>query len=189
LGFARGDSRRGTEKMKPAVGVLLGVVLAASVPPALGQAAGMGPAFTIRIAETIPSAGQTSGAIFREIDDPSTGDRWLLERDAFHPEGPGRWLLVAARRTSRQLSPRRDGASPGASETAYRQLPVIRPGDELIAEEHTAVVDARLEAVALGAAASGAEFPARLKIGGKVVALVAVAPGRAAFAAQKGIRR
>ena len=40
-------------------------------------------------------------------------------------------------------------------------------------EEHTAVVDARLEAVALGPAAKGGEFRARLKIGGKVVRVIA----------------
>jgi hypothetical protein len=49
----------------------------------------------------------------------------------------------------------------------------------VIVEEHTSVIDARLEAVALGSAAVGAEFKARLKIGGKVLRVVALAAGRA----------
>ena len=49
-------------------------------------------------------------------------------------------------------------------------------------EEHTAVADVRLEAVALEPAVKGAHFKARLKIGGKVVRVVAVSPGRASFA-------
>ena len=67
-------------------------------------------------------------------------------------------------------------------------LPVIRAGDRLIVEEHTAVVEARLEAVALGPAASGSPFQVRLTIGGKVVRAVALGPGRAAFAAETEAR-
>ena len=59
---------------------------------------------------------------------------------------------------------------------------MIHTGDALMVEEHTAVVDARLEAVALEPAVMGARFKARLKIGGKVVRVVAVSPGRASFA-------
>ena len=49
-------------------------------------------------------------------------------------------------------------------------------------EEHTAVADVRLDAVALGPAVKGAHFKARLKLGGKVVRAVAVSEGRADFA-------
>ena len=59
----------------------------------------------------------------------------------------------------------------------------------MVVEEHTAVVDARLEAVALGPAAIGSPFEVRLKIGGKVVRVVALAPGRAALAPQAEARR
>ena len=59
---------------------------------------------------------------------------------------------------------------------------MIRTGDALTAEEHTAVVDTRLEAVALESATKGARFKARLKIGGKVVRVIAISPGRADFA-------
>jgi hypothetical protein len=58
---------------------------------------------------------------------------------------------------------------------------VIRTGDALIVEEHSPIIDARLQAVALGSAAPGDEFQARLTIGGKVVRVVAIAAGRAAL--------
>jgi hypothetical protein len=61
-------------------------------------------------------------------------------------------------------------------------VPVIHAGDALIIEENSALVEARLEAVALGPAESGWAFNARLKIGGNVVRVVALGPGRAAFA-------
>lgn len=121
---------------------------------------------------------------FRLIRDPHTGMRWLLERDAGNPAGPGRMVLLT----------RHDGAQ-FESVTAKRrapmmsrevQHPVIRSGDRLVVEESSAVVEARLEAVALGPAAEGAEFKVRLAIGGKVVQVVALGPGRAAFAAPEG---
>jgi flagella basal body P-ring formation protein FlgA len=68
------------------------------------------------------------------------------------------------------------------------QHPVIRSGDRLVVEESSAVVEARLEAVALGPAAEGAEFRVRLAIGGKVVLAVALGPGHAAFADPAGKR-
>ena len=107
----------------------------------------------------------------QEIDDPSTGIRWVLSPDGIRPGGPGRWTRMGA-----------PGA--GTLRAPHRAL-VIRAGDLLIVEEHTAVADARLEAVALASAPSGAEFRARLKIGGKVVDAVALGPGRAVFAEER----
>ncbi len=114
----------------------------------------------------------------REIDDPHTGDRWLLLRDRGHPGGPGR-LVLAARPGIEPVSVRTAGGEQQAiSATQGTPFhPVIHAGDQLIVEEHTAVVEARLEAVALGPAAQGAVFKARLKIGGKVVRAVAVSAG------------
>lgn len=66
--------------------------------------------------------------------------------------------------------------------------PVIHAGDEVIVEEHTAVVDARLEARALASAPIGAEFTARLKIGGLVVRVVALAAGRARRASETEVQ-
>jgi hypothetical protein len=130
--------------------------------------------------------GQSSGRgeIIREIDDASTGDRWLLERNEQNPGGPGRLVRVAAH----------PGAHGGASARAADQtgeaqpLPIIHAGDRLIVEEHTAVVDAVLEARALNPAAQGSTLEVRLTIGGNVVRAVALAPGRAALQPQAGER-
>jgi hypothetical protein len=60
--------------------------------------------------------------------------------------------------------------------------PMIRAGDHVRVEEHSAVVDARLEAVALGSASAGSVFNVRLAIGGKVMRAIADGPGRATLA-------
>ena len=67
-------------------------------------------------------------------------------------------------------------------------LPVIHAGDRLIVEENSSVVEARLEAVALGPAAVGSLLQARLRIGGRVVRVVALASGRAEFQSEIGVR-
>jgi hypothetical protein len=118
-------------------------------------------------------AAFSSGAI-REIDDPHTGDRWLLEPNLTHPEGPGR--LVRTERGAR------GGAGAASAGNGAGPVAVIRAGDRLIVEENTAVVEARLEAVALGAAAPGFSLNVRLRIGGRVLRAVALGPGRAALA-------
>jgi hypothetical protein len=120
------------------------------------------------------------GEIFREIDDPHTGDRWLVMRDAANPAGPGRLVLVEAGEATSGRGTAGDVRQTGdTARNVARLRPLIRAGDALVVEEHTRVVDAKLEAVALGPAAMGAEFRARLKVGGKVVRVVAVAAGRA----------
>jgi hypothetical protein len=113
--------------------------------------------------------------IVREIDDPHSGAVWLLLRNPNHPGGPGLLVLAAQEARSSARVANNHDQSPEA-------LPVIHAGDLLIVEEHTAVVDARLEAIAISSAAKGAQLKARLKIGGKVVRVVALAPGRAVFA-------
>lgn len=117
------------------------------------------------------------GEVVREIDDPHTGDRWLLVRNDQVPGGPGRLVLVAAHRNL-----------PGgrilrlADEAREAEvLPVIRAGDRLIVEEHTARVDAVLEARALNPAVLGSAFDVRLAIGGNRVRAIALGPGRAAL--------
>ena len=137
------------------------------------------------------------GHIFREIDDPSSGDCWLLERDATDPGGPGR--LVREERHARY--PVGQSGQPGAGSTlgpaaqqetrqradrSAARLPVIHAGQRLIVEENTPVVEARLEAVALNPAAMGSVFKVRLAIGGKVVRAVAEGPGRAALVEEIG---
>ena len=129
-----------------------------------------------------PAAGElASGKIMREIDDPHTGDRWLLVRNDQAPGGPGRLVLVAAHRSN----------SGGAVMQPARQLhearipPVIRAGDRLLIEEHTAQVDAVLEARALNPAAPGSVLNVRMMIGGNVVRAIALGPGRAALQGER----
>jgi len=123
--------------------------------------------------------GRMQGEIMREIDDPHTGDRWLLVRSDEFPGGPGRMVLVSSVR----------GAAGSAQPIVEAPAPpVIRSGDRLVVEEHTAVVDAVLEARALGPAAVGAAFHARLAIGGRVVRVLALGEGRAALQPETEMR-
>jgi flagella basal body P-ring formation protein FlgA len=71
---------------------------------------------------------------------------------------------------------------------AKAAVPVIRTGDSVVLEESSPLIEARLEARALGPAACGAEFKARLAIGGKIVRAVALGKGRAAFVTEAGSR-
>lgn len=119
----------------------------------------------------VQSSRVSPADIVREIDDPHTGDRWLLMRDASHPGGPGRLLLVSAAR----IELRQTGLE------AETVPPVIRTGDRVIVEENTAVLESRLEAIALSPAIAGSALNVRLILGGKVVRVVAAGPGRAVF--------
>ena len=115
--------------------------------------------------------------VLRQIEDPSTGDLWLLVRDRSRPGGPGH-LVLARPEANTESAISGDPRQP----LSQGERPVIHTGDRLTVEEHTARVDVRLEAVALQSAVKGAHFKARLKLGGKVVRVVAVSPGRADFA-------
>jgi len=118
-----------------------------------------------------------NGDIVREIDDPRNGDRWLLMRDDSHPAGPGLLKLVSAVGGGR-MDPSRARQTTPAADTPP---PVIRAGDRVVVEENTAVVEAHLEAVAMGPAWAGSAFNVRLSIGGRVVRAVAQRPGLAVF--------
>jgi hypothetical protein len=123
--------------------------------------------------------------VVREIDDPHTGDRWLLVRNDQTPGGPGRLVLVAAHRSASGSAAHPLAGQPGEAQI----FPVIRAGDTLIVEEHTARVDAVLEARALNLALAGSMLDVRLKMGGNVVRAIAVGPGRAALQPIAGARR
>jgi len=163
-----------------------GWLVMASVVGACAQTPGNAAAVpdTVRVAAATPgTALEPDGQVLRQIEDPSTGDLWLLLRDRSRPAGPGR-LVLARQRMNTQRA-----ISGGPAQPLSRgERPVIHTGDALMVEEHTAVVDARLEAVALEPAAKGAHFKARLKIGGKVVRVVAVSQGRASFAPEGEVR-
>jgi hypothetical protein len=59
----------------------------------------------------------------------------------------------------------------------------------VVVEETSAVAEARLGAVALESATEGSSFNARLEIGGKVVRVLALGPGRAVFQPEVEMRR
>jgi len=175
--------------MKTGMRARLGVVmlaLAAAI-AALGSRAGAqsldagqeGPLAPGRRSRTLQAAPRQ---VLREIDDPHSGMRWLLLRDSGHPGGPG--LLIPASAVKSESRHR----SPTSAPDPVPLHPVIRAGDLLIVEEHTALADACLEAVALGPAVLGSALPVRLKIGGKVVQAMALAPGRAALEQVSGAR-
>jgi hypothetical protein len=106
--------------------------------------------------------------VMREINDPASRKRWLLVRDEKHPDRPGR-LIQADGEIRSQCN--------GVGFASF--VPVIRRGDPLVVEQHSATVDARLEAVATQPAALHGEFKVRLKFGGAVLRAVAVAQGKA----------
>jgi hypothetical protein len=119
---------------------------------------------------TLRSAAN-AGKLIREIDDPNSGDRWLLVRDTSHPGGPGLLLLASsARDIVNRVAP-----------PTEMPAPIIRIGDRVIVEENTTLVNARLEGTAMAPASAGLAFNVRLSIGGQVVRAVAIAPGRAAL--------
>jgi len=155
--------------------ILFGVVVLASSVPArvCGQA-----------------RGQIAGQVIRVIDDAATGDRWLLMRDASDPGGPGRMVRATSTSAGSTDGFESEAARIAAVRAANRvarpaMAPVIRAGDAVIVEEHSTVVDARLEATALGSAGPGSEFEARLKIGGKAIRVVALGPGRAVLESER----
>jgi len=130
------------------------------------------------------------GRLVHVIEDPNLGDRWLLCRNLDHPGGPGRLLLVAANRAVSGSS--LTGSSQGAEVSAVFQdaaRPAIRAGDRVVVEENSAVAEARLGAVALESATAGSAFHARMEIGGRVLRVVAIGSGRAAFQPENGAGR
>ncbi len=132
----------------------------------------------------VSSQGQAQGEIVHEIDDPHTGDHWLLMRNGHFPGGPGRLVLATAHRNVIG----RVSEDVASQHNEEKLIPVIHAGDRLIVEEHTAVVDAVLQARALNPATVGASLDVRLTIGGSVVRVVALGPGRAALLLETGIQ-
>jgi len=129
-----------------------------------------------------PPMALHSNEIVRVIDDPHNGTRWYLLRDSTHPGGPGRMVPAAEYEQNEKQTP-----APHFSAAAAAVLtpfhPCIRSGDHLIVEEHTPVMDAQLEAIALAPAAVGGSLEVRLRLGGKVLRAVALGPGRATLSA------
>lgn len=148
------------------LGGLFGLVLASA---AAGQAVAKPP-------------GPAPSVALREIDDPHSGARWFLVKAEEHPGGPGRLIQFLV-----PLNPGEPGGpAPAPAMAAIKRqivMPIVRAGDRVLVEEHTERVDAVLEAVALGPAAESGLLQARLKVGGRVVSAIAVAPGRVRLSA------
>ena len=118
----------------------------------------------------------TGCAVLREIDDPSTGQHWLLMRDPLHPGGPG--VLVSSESVP----------DSGRLEAAIVRLhPVIHAGDRLTVEQSNAKVDLRIEGIALSPAAPGAPLRVRLSLTGKIVDALALGPGLVERVPDKGL--
>ena len=74
--------------MKNLCTIGLAVLMASHASAMDGQATGR----IHSVAQVLPSANaqaEKQTDIVREIDDPHTGDRWMLVRDPLHPGGPG----------------------------------------------------------------------------------------------------
>jgi hypothetical protein len=143
---------------------------------------GICPAFiaaqTFRNATNKPQIGST---ILRILKDPVLDSScWLLNRDPMHPEGPGRWF----RTPLKNIPFPSDNAqlNPGSGVIRRPVHPVIRGGDQLVIEEDSDLVEARLQAVALGPAVQGEPLEVRLRTTGMVLRAVALGAGRASIA-------
>jgi hypothetical protein len=143
----------------------------------------VGPRHTDVLAQEL---GWSTVSTAREIDDPFLGTRWVWIRDLNHPGAPARLVCVqSAHRDSQPASP---GTPRGKPLVPQQILPVIRSGDALIVEDDNPIANARLQAVALGPAAVGSVFEAKLKIGQRPIKVIALASGRAKFAPQFEVR-
>ncbi len=131
------------------------------------------------IASSSPVIAPAAG-VFRSIDDPHFGTRWLLVADREHPGGPGRLIPAESAPPSKQ-SFQRPRESP-------RSTQVIHAGDPILLEEHSRTVDACLEAIALDPAPPGGRLRVRLKLGGRVVRATASGPGHADLAPKSEAR-
>lgn len=151
---------------------------------ALGAASAQGSHTLLAARGQAPRGVQ--GRLLRVIDDPNLGQRWLLVRDPAQPAGPARLVLASVLPSTDAQSSQTDaGAGPlpaAFAAQAARLRPVIRAGDRLLLEQDSDLARVRLEAVAMQPAAAGTTLRARLAIGGKVVQVLALGPGRAAFA-------
>jgi hypothetical protein len=163
---------------------VLGLLLLATGAPVMAQKAVLSASnVTLAYSGSENTTGQRK--IFSEIADPNSGARWIIWRDPAHPGGPGRLVPAQPEAGSGALEDRESGSD----HKPVIAAPCIHVGDKIVVEEHTAAADVSLEAVAMEPAQSGSPFQARLRVGGKVVGAVAVAPGRATLASAAEVKR
>ncbi|HEX4756948.1 MAG TPA: hypothetical protein VH308_03165 [Terracidiphilus sp.] len=156
----------------------LAVLFVSHAPAMDGQTTGRNHSATQALPSANAQAEKQTDAV-RVIDDPHTGNRWMLVRNPDHPGGPGRLVLAADTNGARHDKMADSTPAPAPRSSSTPERPVIHAGDKLVVEEHTAIVDARLEGMALSPAIRGAFLKVRLSIGGKVVRAEAVGPALA----------
>ena len=115
--------------------------------------------------------------VVRVIEDPGSHLHWLIEQNIERPDWPARAIQVPDELSRRDyMSCHSDEAEKQGSD---QSSPVVHAGDALLIVEDSPAFRAYLEGVALNNGESGGSISARLRIGGKVVAAVVTAPGRA----------
>ncbi|HKF45768.1 MAG TPA: hypothetical protein VKB38_00325 [Terracidiphilus sp.] len=158
-------------------GIHISMALLAAVAAVAPAKAGFGQRVNSASGQPAASADAKTDqqVVVRELDDPHSGERWILVPALDHSAGPGRWIVDPA-------MPAGALGRAGSEKGEAIAKPVIRAGDAIRVEEHTALVDATLEALAMGDAVAGASLRVKLKAGGHVVRAIAVGPGRAKLA-------
>jgi hypothetical protein len=132
-------------------------------------------ALTALVAASVQLAfaqGFKLGTAIKVLEDPGTGNRWLLERNSEHPGWPGRLIRLEA-------SAGEDSCLGSASPAV-----VIHAGDQVAVEKNTELIRVQLQAVALGSASTGQSVAVRLKAGGHIVRTIAIARGLAKMTAE-----
>jgi len=163
--------RRAVKRKRRGFGLAWAIAASAWAVPAAAQSGRVNAASPAVVGTVDPELA--AGAVRRQIDDPHSGLSWLLVADPAHPGGPGR--LVSLTPDERKAMPPKRVAKPVAAK------PVIWAGEAVQVEEHSPVLDVSLQAVALGSAAPGSMLRVRLRIGGRVLRVRALAAGRAAI--------
>lgn len=110
----------------------------------------------------------------------SAEDCWKLVRDPIHPAGPGDWLRLEGS----GCAGRKKGEPGNLPENNGAPL-VVRAGQRLLVEDHAALVEARVQAVALEPAHPGDLVQARLTAGGAVIRALVLSPVLAVLAPQR----
>lgn len=160
------------------VGCVLLVVIATLVPLVRAQtemkdiSAWKSPCDSFREQSCI---GYRASRTVRIIEDRATRTKWLIEPNLEHPAGPGK--IVAASHDGISVPSQIEQQRMRSTQTY--PAAIIHPGDAVIVFEETSVSEARLEGVAVSMASYGEPVKVRLKIGGRSLDAVTVAPGRA----------
>jgi hypothetical protein len=163
------------KRRKIGIGVLAGTALlwVCSL-PAIAAKGDSSPCGALQAGLSISCPACAGCELVREIDDPHTGQHWLLMRDSTHPGGPGALLLE-------ESLPNRSGIEAAKIEVH----PVIHAGDRVTIEQSNARFNLRLGGIALSPAAAGAPLKVRLEISGRAVQATALGAGRALLVPDK----